>query len=299
MMAVGPGVVGRAATGWARGTAIDASATSVRSGSTPRCPVAPESPTAGYSRVGVLPTHTRQGLLTQMMQRSLREARERGQVLASLRASEAPIYGRFGYGLAGDFVAAHITSARDPTTAGRAGHRIDATAPARRGARRRTAAVRACRPSVGRHDRSPGVDVEALPEGGDRAGVDAVRQGRVRRRAHRHRRRRRRLRALRDRVVGGVRRSPFTGSGTVHDLWGASDAVELALWQYLFDIDLVTTWRASERPVNDPIRRALYDVRAYETREVVRRAVAPAPRRRRRAHRPHLRSVLRRPSRSR
>ena len=69
-------------------------------------------PTAGYSRVGVLPTHTRQGLLTQLMQRSLREAQERGQVLASLRASEAPIYGRYGYGLAGDFVAAHITSER-------------------------------------------------------------------------------------------------------------------------------------------------------------------------------------------
>ena len=54
----------------------------------------------------------------------------------------------------------------------------------------------------------------------------------------------------------------------MHDLWGASDAVELALWQYLFDIDLVKTWRASERPVNDPIRRAMYDVRAYETREI-------------------------------
>ena len=49
----------------------------------------------------------------------------------------------------------------------------------------------------------------------------------------------------------------FNGSGTVHDLWGASDAIELALWQYLFDIDLVKTWRASERPVNDPIRRAI------------------------------------------
>ena len=60
----------------------------------------------------------------------------------------------------------------------------------------------------------------------------------------------------------------FNGSGTVHDLWGASDAIELALWQYLFDIDLVKTWRASERPVNDPIRRALFDVRAYETRQV-------------------------------
>ena len=28
------------------------------------------------------------------------------------------------------------------------------------------------------------------------------------------------------------------------------------------------TWRSSERPVNDPIRRALHDVRAYETRQI-------------------------------
>ncbi len=162
-------------------------------------------PTAGYSRVGVLPTHTRQGLLTQLMQRSLREAHERGHVLASLRASEAPIYGRFGYGLAGDFVAAHITSDANATAAGRPRHRIDATAPRRRGVRRRAGAVRACRPSLGRHDRPPRMDVEALPEGGDRAGVGAVRQGRVRRRAHRHRRCRRRIRALRDRVAREVR----------------------------------------------------------------------------------------------
>src|SRR6187402_2168605 len=32
--------------------------------------------TAGYSRVGVLPTHTRRGVLTRMMQRSLRESSE-------------------------------------------------------------------------------------------------------------------------------------------------------------------------------------------------------------------------------
>ncbi|NOX28608.1 MAG: GNAT family N-acetyltransferase, partial [Actinobacteria bacterium] len=55
-------------------------------------------PTAGVSEVGILPTHTRRGLLTAMMNRLLSEARSAGTILASLRASEAPIYGRFGFG---------------------------------------------------------------------------------------------------------------------------------------------------------------------------------------------------------
>ena len=53
------------------------------------------------------------------------------------------------------------------------------------------------------------------------------------------------------------------GEGTVHDLWGVDDAVERALWQYLFDIDLIVKWRAGSRPSDDPIRRTLHDVRAY------------------------------------
>ena len=134
-------------------------------------------PTAGYSRVGVLPTHTRQGLLTQLMQRSLREAHDRGQVLASLRASEAPIYGRFGYGLAGDFVAAHITTERTRPLRGARATGSMRLLRTRRGARCRAGALRAGRPSMGRHDRPPRMDVEAISEGGDRAGVDAVRQG--------------------------------------------------------------------------------------------------------------------------
>ena len=60
---------------------------------------------------------------------------------------------------------------------------------------------------------------------------------------------------------------PFTGTGTVHDLFGATDDVELALWQYLFDIDLVTAWEAEERPVNDPDpARAARRARVRDTR---------------------------------
>ena len=57
-------------------------------------------PCAGVTRVSVLSTHRRRGLLTAMMRRQLDDIHERGEPLAALYASEAPIYGRFGYGLA-------------------------------------------------------------------------------------------------------------------------------------------------------------------------------------------------------
>jgi predicted acetyltransferase len=57
-------------------------------------------PCGGVTRVSVLTTHRRRGLLTAMMRRQLEEMHERGEPLAALYASEAPIYGRFGYGLA-------------------------------------------------------------------------------------------------------------------------------------------------------------------------------------------------------
>lgn len=57
-------------------------------------------PCAGVSVVGVLPTHRRRGILTKLMRTQLADARERGEPLAALWASEETIYGRFGYGLA-------------------------------------------------------------------------------------------------------------------------------------------------------------------------------------------------------
>ena len=59
-----------------------------------------ELPTAGVTWVGVLPSHRRRGILTQLMRRELDDVRERGEPLAILWASEAAIYGRFGYGVA-------------------------------------------------------------------------------------------------------------------------------------------------------------------------------------------------------
>ena len=53
----------------------------------------------GVTWVGVLPSHRRRGILTQMMKRQLDDLHERGEPLAILWASEAAIYGRFGYGI--------------------------------------------------------------------------------------------------------------------------------------------------------------------------------------------------------
>lgn len=57
-------------------------------------------PAAGVTIVGVLPTHRRQGILTQLMRAQLDDIHERGEPVACLWASEETIYGRFGYGMA-------------------------------------------------------------------------------------------------------------------------------------------------------------------------------------------------------
>lgn len=58
-------------------------------------------PFAAVTLVSVSPTHRRQGVLTAMMRRQLYEVHELGtEPIAALYASEATIYGRFGYGLA-------------------------------------------------------------------------------------------------------------------------------------------------------------------------------------------------------
>jgi predicted acetyltransferase len=56
---------------------------------------------AHVTLVGVRPTHRRRGLLTRLMTHQLRDVRERGEPVAMLWASEGRIYQRFGYGLAG------------------------------------------------------------------------------------------------------------------------------------------------------------------------------------------------------
>ncbi|MEU4829365.1 GNAT family N-acetyltransferase [Streptosporangium sp. NPDC023615] len=68
-------------------------------------------PVAGVTAVGVLPSHRRRGVLTALMTRQLAELREGGEAVAALYASEAVIYGRYGYGRAADGLSVRIPTA--------------------------------------------------------------------------------------------------------------------------------------------------------------------------------------------
>lgn len=57
-----------------------------------------ELPCAGVTWVGVIPTHRRRGILRDLMRRELEDVHGWGEPIAALWASEAAIYGRFGYG---------------------------------------------------------------------------------------------------------------------------------------------------------------------------------------------------------
>ena len=69
-------------------------------------------PCAGVTWVGVLPTHRRRGILRRLMQTELADIRAWGEPLAALWASEASIYGRFGYGIAAHGVRMEAESPR-------------------------------------------------------------------------------------------------------------------------------------------------------------------------------------------
>lgn len=58
-------------------------------------------PASALSWVAVLPTHRRRGILAAMMRAHLDACRARGEPVAYLWASEDTIYGRFGFGFAG------------------------------------------------------------------------------------------------------------------------------------------------------------------------------------------------------
>jgi predicted acetyltransferase len=68
--------------------------------------------TAFVTAVGVQPTHRRRGINTALMRTQLDTLHERGEVFASLWASEGGIYGRFGYGLASMFAELKVDTAR-------------------------------------------------------------------------------------------------------------------------------------------------------------------------------------------
>jgi predicted acetyltransferase len=67
---------------------------------------------AAVTHVGVLPSFTRKGIATDLMRHQLRDVAARGEAVATLRASEATIYERYGYGVASSSHTIEVDTAR-------------------------------------------------------------------------------------------------------------------------------------------------------------------------------------------
>jgi predicted acetyltransferase len=190
-----------------------------------------------------------------MMHLLLQEERRQGKVLSSLRASEAVIYGRFGYGLAGSAVGVSIDPLRVRPISGAAPGSF------------RTLAVSEVRETIialyGRLDHRVGAMsrtpflwsrlLEGLVGGGKAECVvvhtspDGVDDGYVHYTA----------RWTEDRFPDNA------GAVKVDDLFGDTPGVELALWGYLCNLSLVREITCDGRPEDDPLRLAIADVRGY------------------------------------
>ncbi|MDH3301098.1 MAG: GNAT family N-acetyltransferase [Acidimicrobiia bacterium] len=216
--------------------------------------------TGAVTWVGVLTTHARRGVGTGLMRALIDDATERQWPLMSLRASEATIYRRYGFGVAGDFAAVEIESRRARPVRGAAAGAMRLLSvdevPAvvdevyRRCLGRRPGLITRPDPWVERHFRAVGESKDNalvavhLDGGGEPDGYvyyttswsETLEQG---------------------------------GKGVIHDVFAVSDEVELALWRYLLTIDLVETWKSLGRPIDDLVIEAVADRRAYRITSVM------------------------------
>lgn len=215
--------------------------------------------TAGVTSVGIKTTARRQGIARELMTRVLRDARERGQVLASLRASEATIYGRFGFGIAGDFEYIVVDPRMARPIAGKpfgsmrllerddVYDTIETLYP--RVAMRRPGVITRPRFLIERYfrDAVEGPKSEHVAVHTDDNGND-------------------------DGFVHyGVAwtDAPATmlesGRGEIYDLWGATPNVERELWRYICSVDLIESWHIEERPPDDAVRTVVANPRSVTT----------------------------------
>jgi predicted acetyltransferase len=67
---------------------------------------------AAVTHIGVLPSFTRRGVATDLVRHQLRDVAVRGEAVATLRASEATIYERYGYGVASSSQTVEVQTAR-------------------------------------------------------------------------------------------------------------------------------------------------------------------------------------------
>lgn len=210
------------------------------------------APVAVVADVTALPTHRRRGILTRMMRRMLTEARDDGQILAALGASESIIYGRFGYG-----AATHNARWRIDRR-----HTAFAAAPEWAGKTR----------FIGKDDALtllPEVSVRACA---DRPGFVALRHEHWAEHLADFEAHRRGSGAMQfvvyeepdGRIDGYVAYRIRGEEVIVVDFMSVTDAAHAALWAFCFGIDLRTAIACDNRPTDDPMPWMLADPRRLE-----------------------------------
>ena len=219
-------------------------------------------PVAGLTMVTVRPTHRRRGLLRQLMQRHFDDARARGYAASGLWASEAGIYGRFGYGLASMSDAVEIAGAHALTVA--AGRELDELAPLdEKRARELLPAIyaraTAGRPGALRRSEVWWRERRFLESPWSRGGASTRRHVVARRGGE---------------LVGYIvyrQRAGFTdgvpsGSVEINELLAVDARAEATLWKFALAVDLhprVTWWNA---PVDDALPWLVDDPRRIKRR---------------------------------
>ena len=205
--------------------------------------------TAGLTLVAVLPTHRRRGVLRGMMRRYLDEAHARGQPLSGLFASEAAIYGRFGYGMAALAADVEIDCQRaDFALPAPPLGRVRLVSEAESAALFPPVWNRLRPVTPGMLSRSDGwwrarrlSDPEGLRAGRgplQRAVLEV--EGRP-------------VGYALYRFAGTVGSWAATATLDVHEAMADSPEATRALWRYLLDIDIVTAVRASLLPIDHPL----------------------------------------------
>lgn len=212
---------------------------------------------AGVTRVSVLPTHRRRGILRRLMRQQLDDVRRRGEPIAALYASQAPIYGRFGYGPATWH--AHVELARGRSALRSAPPELhlrfverdeairiatevhNRVAAGRAGAAHRSATYWEDRLHDPPERRTGASELNCVVAETD-GGVEGFLSYRL------------------------IRRFVPTERGTVRvgDLLATTTAAYLDLWRFCTSIDLMTRIEAPDRPADEPFRMALADPRALE-----------------------------------
>jgi predicted acetyltransferase len=215
----------------------------------------------GYpTLVGVLPTHRRRGIAAGLMRALLDDARERGDLLSVLYASEGGIYGRFGFGLGTIGLRLRIETARSAFVRG-----YEAS-----GQMRLVDRERAAKEILAVHEATR-LGISGMVH------LDERRLAYVIGHEHGAERERPTFFALHEGVTGVDGYTTYkvaqdwpdgTPNSTlqVRDLVAANPGAYADLWRFVLDVDLVASVEASNRPIDEPLFHLMREPRRLRAR---------------------------------